>query len=409
LPLILKGVQDLRSTGAGLNLTFHLGFLGEVHTRIGRFAEAARALDEALAIAENTGERFYEAELHRLRGELLLAESPAEAGAEAAFSKAVDVARRQQSKAWELRATTSLARLWHARGRRAEARAALAAVYGTHAEGLSTPDLIEAQALLETLGNERMRADLAAGVKYVMDGIPSPMDGPVSIDWRYIPSSSLGGDSIGYHWIDADHLALYLVDVTGHGLDSALLSVTITNVLRSGSLAGADMRRPDQVLAMLNDAFPGERHGGKFFTIWYGVYERSARRLTWAGGGHHPSVLLTPESPDPVLLESTGMMMGLMRGSEYPPESREVPADSRLLIFSDGIFEIIRDGDVVWDLHACIDYLAARHAREGGLMDALLAHVRELRASHELEDDFSIVEVCFHEDASSTAPTSAAP
>ena len=91
--------------------------------------------------------------------------------------------------------------------------------------------------------------DFAAGVKYVMGCIPAPMDGPVSIDWRYIPSSSLGGDTIGYHWIDDDHLALYLIDVTGHGLDSALLSVTITNVLRSGSLTGADMRRPDQVLA----------------------------------------------------------------------------------------------------------------------------------------------------------------
>ncbi len=102
------------------------------------------------------------------------------------------------------------------------------------------------------------------------------------------PSSNLGGDSIGYHWIDDDHLALYLIDVMGHGLDSALLSVTITNVLRSGSLRGTDMRHPDQVLAKLNDAFPSARHGQKFFTAWYGVYKRSTRLLTWSGGGHHP-------------------------------------------------------------------------------------------------------------------------
>jgi len=89
-------------------------------------------------------------------------------------------------------------------------------------------------------------------------------------------------------------LALYLIDVTGHGLDSALLSVTIANGLRSGSLMGTDMRRPDQVLARLNDAFPGEQHGEKFFTAWYGVYERSTGLLHVVGGGHHPSLLLAP-------------------------------------------------------------------------------------------------------------------
>ena len=76
--------------------------------------------------------------------------------------------------------------------------------------------------------------------------------------------------------MDEDHLALYLIDVTGHGLDSALLSVTISNVIRAGSLPGADMRRPDQVLARLNETFQGQQHGYKFFTIWYGVYRAAS-------------------------------------------------------------------------------------------------------------------------------------
>ncbi len=226
----------------------------------------------------------------------------------------------------------------------------------------------------------------------------APLNRPdVSIDWRYIPSSSLGGDTIGYHWIDDNHLALYLIDVTGHGLDSALLSVTITNVLRSGSLRGADMRRPDQVLAALNDAFPNEQHGNKFFTIWFGVYTRSTGALTWSGGGHHPSILLTPGDSKPRLLPSDGMIMGVTNGLEFPAETCQIAPDARLLIFSDGIFEIIRDGRVVWSLGACIEYLAARNSRGGALMDDLLAHVRELRGSHELDDDFSIVEACFHQ------------
>lgn len=395
VPLILKGIQDLRATGAGLDLTVHQGFLADAYTQTGRFEEAAQALHEGLATVERTGERFYEAELYRLRGELLLAESPGNPEAESAFYRAIETARIQQSKAWELRAATSLARFWHAKGRHADARTLLAAVCGAFTQGVETPDLRDAKLRLEMLGIEHMRHDFAAGVKYVMGCIPQPMDGPVWIDWRYIPSSNLGGDTIGYHWIDGDHLALYLIDVTGHGLDAALLSVTIANVIRSGSLRGADMRRPDQVLVALNDAFPNEQHGHKFFTIWFGVYERSTGSLTWSGGGHHPSILLTPGVSEPRLLPSDGMMMGVTRGLEFPADTCQVPPDARLLIFSDGIFEIIRDGDVVWNLDACIKYLADSSSRGGGLMNELLAHVHELRGSHELDDDFSIIEACF--------------
>ena len=133
---------------------------------------------------------------------------------------------RQQSKAWELRATTSLAQLWQKQGRREEAFKALSTVRSFFTEGFTMPDLVDAAALLGSLGDERMRAEFAAGIKYVRDCIPPPMDGLVSVDWRYLPASTLGGDTIGYHWVDDDHLALYLIDVTGHGLDAALLSVT---------------------------------------------------------------------------------------------------------------------------------------------------------------------------------------
>jgi urea ABC transporter urea binding protein len=152
LPLLLKGLQAFRAGGAELTLPSQLGALGDAHTRAGRFDEARRALDEGLALAEKHDERFQEAELHRLKGELLLAESPDQAdAAEDCFRQAIETARRQQSRAWELRATMSLARLWDRQGRLDEARDALAAVYGTYTEGFTTPDLVDAAALLETL------------------------------------------------------------------------------------------------------------------------------------------------------------------------------------------------------------------------------------------------------------------
>jgi adenylate cyclase len=110
-----------------------------------------KALDEGLALVEETEERCQEAELHRLKGELLLAAAPDQAAAEDCFRQAIDTARRQQSRAWELRATMSLARLRQRQGRRDEAHSALAAVYGTYTEGSTTPDLVDAGALLKAI------------------------------------------------------------------------------------------------------------------------------------------------------------------------------------------------------------------------------------------------------------------
>ena len=110
-------------------------------------------LDTALAMAAGTGERWYEAELHRLKGELLLAQGLRdEVAVEDSFRRAVAVARSQDARFWELLAATSLAQLWRDRGKRAEAHDLLAPVYGWFTEGFDTADLIEAKALLDSLG-----------------------------------------------------------------------------------------------------------------------------------------------------------------------------------------------------------------------------------------------------------------
>jgi tetratricopeptide (TPR) repeat protein len=153
LPAVLKGVDAYRATGSEMMMTHYYSMLGDAYRQAGRFGEALRALDEGLALAEKNDDRSQEAELHRQKGELFLAESPAQVGAaEECLRQAIDTARRQQSRAWELRATMSLARLWQRQGRRDEARAALAAVYGTFTEGFTTPDLVDAAALLNDEG-----------------------------------------------------------------------------------------------------------------------------------------------------------------------------------------------------------------------------------------------------------------
>jgi predicted ATPase len=128
-----------------------LALLAEAYGDGEQAEEGLTALDEALTVVESTGERYWEVELHRLKGTLLLTRS-AEPQAEACFRQALDVARRQHAKSLELRAAMSLARLWQRQGKCAEAHELLAPVYGWFTEGFDTPDLQEARALLEGLG-----------------------------------------------------------------------------------------------------------------------------------------------------------------------------------------------------------------------------------------------------------------
>jgi serine/threonine protein kinase/predicted ATPase len=152
LPVILAGLGAFRATGAELRLPTYLGLLADAYLQSARFDDAQKALDEGLAIAEKNDDRSHEAELHRLKGEVVLAAAPQDAvAAESCFVRSLEIARRQQSRGWELRAATSLSRLLKQQGRTDAARAALAPVYGTFKGDSAMPDRADAAALLETL------------------------------------------------------------------------------------------------------------------------------------------------------------------------------------------------------------------------------------------------------------------
>jgi class 3 adenylate cyclase/predicted ATPase len=143
-----------RAMGLGTNRPFILIFLAEGYGKVGQTEEGLTVLAEALDMVQKTGERFYETELYRIKGELLLAHSREnQAEAEACFNQAIDIARRQSAKSLELRAAMSLSRLWQKQGKREEARQLLAEIYGWFTEGFDTADLKEAKALLIELGD----------------------------------------------------------------------------------------------------------------------------------------------------------------------------------------------------------------------------------------------------------------
>ena len=146
------GVATCRTLGVVNQRPFLLGVLAGTRTQTGHPNEALLLLTEALALIERTQERWFEAELHRLKAEALLASTQSNATeAEASLRRAVAVAQRQDVKFWELRAATNLARLWGRQGKRSEARELLAPVYGWFTEGFDTLDLKEAKGLLDEL------------------------------------------------------------------------------------------------------------------------------------------------------------------------------------------------------------------------------------------------------------------
>ena len=148
---LVAGLDAYRATGAALALPHYLGILGEALTKSGRGSGAGGLLNHALAVVERSNERCHEAELHRLGGELAWREGREPAEVERLFLRAMDVARGQQSKAWELRATMSLARLYKGQDRRGEARDILGRALGSFTEGFAMPDLQDAEALLQGL------------------------------------------------------------------------------------------------------------------------------------------------------------------------------------------------------------------------------------------------------------------
>ena len=157
------GIAEMRESlaayeqlGNQLSRAHFLALLAEALGNAGHREEALTIVDDALAGAERTNERYYEAELHRLKGELMVASAtdrhPEEA--EACFRRALDIARRQQAKSLELRAATSLARVWLREQRGTDARAVLAPIYGWFTEGFEQPDLQEAKRLLDEVGEQ---------------------------------------------------------------------------------------------------------------------------------------------------------------------------------------------------------------------------------------------------------------
>jgi sigma-B regulation protein RsbU (phosphoserine phosphatase) len=261
-----------------------------------------------------------------------------------------------------------------------------------HSEGYKA--LRERNAAFAALAeSERhLQNEVRRAAEYVRSLLPAPLqDGPATTDWRFVPSESLGGDAFGYHWLDEHRLAVYLLDVCGHGVGPALLGVSAMNVIHSGAVPGRDMGDPGAVMEGLNELFPMERHNDMFFTVWYGILDVRDGRLRWSGAAHPPTLLVGPDG-SLERLPSQGLMIGAATGIPYETSEVLVRPGSRLVLYSDGLFELaMPDGRMA----SLDDYIATLEKSPSRDLDAMLAHARGVQASENFKDDVSVVEVRF--------------
>lgn len=285
------------------------------------------------------------------------------------------------------------------------------------------------------LERNRAYAELARqldqAASYVRNLLPRPIeDGPVRASWLFEPSAQLGGDALGYQWLDETRFAFYLLDVCDHGVGPALMSVSALNVLDSRTLPGVDFGSPAKVMAGLNAMFQMEKHNDLYFTIFYGVYDTARKTVRFASAGHPPALLVTAGGAvEELRLQS--IFIGAMPDAPYREGEIAVTTPARLLLFSDGAYEIRQQDGSMWsyeDFKAYVARAAAKPAPAGEApvgdaaadgvaaatgaasgpgalsgaalaagggppLEAMLAHARALLGREVLDDDMSILEL----------------
>lgn len=239
----------------------------------------------------------------------------------------------------------------------------------------------------------RLMSELSSAARYVTSILPRDLDAPVPVSSRYVPSEELGGDSFDYRWIDDDHLIVYVVDVSGHGIAPAMFSVSVHNLLRSGTLDNDTLRDPGRVLTELNRLFQMDQQAGNYFTMWYCVFEPSTRTLRYARAGHPPAIVLNADGAEPVLLPSGSIPIGVLPDTLYETHDVQLEPDAALLIYSDGAFELALSDGGRWSLEEFIEMCARTSGSPGWTLDDLVGQLRKRSKTGQFDDDCTLVRV----------------
>lgn len=240
--------------------------------------------------------------------------------------------------------------------------------------------------------HDRLQKELLDATEFVRSLLPPPMDiPPFSVRWSFQPSAELGGDALGYHLISNQHLAVYLLDVCGHGISPALLSIAALTTMRSQRLRGVDFTDPSAVMKGLSRAFPSSEHNGMFFSCWYGVLDLSSGELRFASAGHPPALMLL--QGEALELDAPGTFLGLTEQGGWETIHSSLQPGACLLVYSDGAYELMDEQGKLMPYEAFVEE-ARQSCRSPNPSAHILEFAQRKRNNRPFEDDVSILSVC---------------
>jgi Stage II sporulation protein E (SpoIIE)/FHA domain len=240
----------------------------------------------------------------------------------------------------------------------------------------------------EVAREEELTADIARAEAYIRAILPLPVaQGPVRTDWCFVPSTTLGGDALGYQALSDELFSGFLLDVSGHGIGSCMHAANVANTLRRHALPNVDFTNPAEVAAGLNRMFPMEEHNGLMLTLWYFVLHLPSRTLRFCAAGHHASYLQIQGAP-PVSLQARGPAIGLLPVGRWAVGETVLPAAATLTLFSDGAFEIVTQSGTPWEMESFRALLDGTNPTP----DALYQTIRAAARPGPLDDDVTILQ-----------------
>jgi sigma-B regulation protein RsbU (phosphoserine phosphatase) len=259
--------------------------------------------------------------------------------------------------------------------------------------------------LLAANRHMKQTLDAAARVQRALLPAALPERNGVAFAWAFKPCEELAGDIFGVVPLDEQHVALYVLDVSGHGVAAALLSVSVRHFLNSIPAAGSILREPmvgkpgqqsaapAEVARQLNRRFPIEETSGQYFTILYGVLHIPRREFRFVSAGH-PGPIHVPWGEPPVLVRVSGHPIGIVEEADFEEYRLNLGAGDRLYLYSDGIPEAFNSAGEQFGTERLMNTLA--HSRTASLNESLsrlLTHLGEWGGAAQLTDDVSVLAV----------------
>lgn len=238
----------------------------------------------------------------------------------------------------------------------------------------------------------RLAAELRRAADYVRSLLPRRVWWKdLRTDWVFLPSLDLGGDAFGYSRLQNGDIMLYLLDVSGHGVEAALLSVSLLNQIQTLSPSRLELWDPAQMLSSFNHFYRSEEHDSLYFSAWFGVWSPETRTLRYSSAGSPPAALITAQG-EVRLLRAENPAVGVDDEAVYVDAEVVVPPRSRLYLFSDGIFEARKPDKRILGLPGFLEIVknAAREDPAGNLARIVDA-VRGVCGRTQFDDDVSLV------------------